>query len=308
MATDTVTVAQPPKAWMAVRPYVVGGSAGMISMCFLQPVDTVKVRLQLQGEGVKGVKPSFANTVRNIIANEGALSLYKGLSAALLRQATYTTSRMGLFNATKEEVSQNYFDGKALPTYASFGLGMVAGGFGAVAGTPADLALVRMQADGTLPKEQRRNYTGVGNALGRIVKEEGFFALWKGCAPTVVRAMAVNAGIFGGFEKGKTVFRDIGLEKSSAEWAASGVAGFLASVFGLPFDFVKTRIQKQRPDSHGNLLYKNPLDCVVKVAAQEGPLAFYKGFGTFYMRIAPAVMLQLILNEEIAKALKTRGW
>ncbi len=33
-----------------------------------------------------------------IIKQDGFLSLYKGLSAGLLRQATYTTARLGLFN------------------------------------------------------------------------------------------------------------------------------------------------------------------------------------------------------------------
>lgn len=33
-----------------------------------------------------------------IIKSDGFGALYKGLSAGLLRQATYTTARMGLFN------------------------------------------------------------------------------------------------------------------------------------------------------------------------------------------------------------------
>jgi solute carrier family 25 oxoglutarate transporter 11 len=46
---------------------------------------------------------------------------------------------------------------------------ITAGGFGSFIGNPADLCLVRMQADSTLPPDQRRNYTGVVNALVRIV-------------------------------------------------------------------------------------------------------------------------------------------
>lgn len=47
---------------------------------------------------------------------------------------------------------------------------LAAGGLGAVVGTPADLSLIRMQADSTLPPEQRRNYKGVGDALTRIIR------------------------------------------------------------------------------------------------------------------------------------------
>jgi hypothetical protein len=38
---------------------------------------------------------------------------------------------------------------------------------------PAEVTLVRMSNDNSLPKEQRRNYTSIFNAAFRIVREEG---------------------------------------------------------------------------------------------------------------------------------------
>lgn len=70
-------------------------------------------------------------------------------------------------------------------------------------GNPADLALVRMQADSRLPVEERRNYTGVFNAFGRIVKDEGFFALWRGAVPTVVRAIVLNLAMLSSYDEVK---------------------------------------------------------------------------------------------------------
>eukprot|EP00741_Cyanophora_paradoxa_P019171 tig00021123_g18510.t1 len=165
--------------WKAARPYVLGGSSGMFATCIIQPVDLVKVRLQLAGEGVKGPKAGAVATVLTVLREDGMLSFYRGLGAALLRQATYTTARLGLFNSARDKVQEEYFPAQHIPTYVLATLGLSAGGIASVFGTPADLALIRMQSDSTLPKEQRRNYTGVGNALGRIIKEEGFFALWK---------------------------------------------------------------------------------------------------------------------------------
>lgn len=46
-----------------------------------------------------------------------------------------------------------------------------------------------MTADGRLPLAERRNYNGVFNALIRITREEGLFTLWRGCVPTMGRAM-----------------------------------------------------------------------------------------------------------------------
>ena len=69
-------------------------------------------------------------------------------------------------------------------------LGMSAGGCGAFVGTPAEVALIRMTSDGTLPVEQRRNYSSVFNALARITREEGITTLWTGATPTIARSLA----------------------------------------------------------------------------------------------------------------------
>lgn len=52
-----------------------------------------------------------------------------------------------------------------LPLWQKAGAGLTAGGLGALVGSPADLTLIRMQADATLPLENRRNYKGVGDAM-----------------------------------------------------------------------------------------------------------------------------------------------
>jgi len=56
---------------------------------------------------------------------------------------------------------------------------MTAGAIGAFVGTPAEISLIRMTADGRLPPDQQRGYTSVFNALGRITREEGLFTLWR---------------------------------------------------------------------------------------------------------------------------------
>ena len=78
--------------------------------------------------------------------------------------------------------------------------GLTAGAVGACVGSPADLVLIRMQADATLPLEQRQNYRNEFHALYRIVSEEGVLALWRGAGPTVVRAMVLNMGMLASYE------------------------------------------------------------------------------------------------------------
>ncbi len=108
----------------------------------------VKVRLQLAGEGARGgIKPSPLSITRGIIAQGKVLDLYTGLSAGLLRQAVYTTARMGFFDTfmtilTHRAKEKGHGIGFAERAVA----GLSAGGLAAMIGNPADLALIRMQS------------------------------------------------------------------------------------------------------------------------------------------------------------------
>lgn len=51
---------------------------------------------------------------KEIIAKDGAGGLYKGLSAGLLRQATYTTARLGIFQIFSDMLKKQN-EGKVYP-------------------------------------------------------------------------------------------------------------------------------------------------------------------------------------------------
>jgi solute carrier family 25 oxoglutarate transporter 11 len=282
-----------------------GAIAGCTATCFIQPIDMVKVRLQLSGEGgTTAIKNPFS-MAKLILKEEGALAFYRGLSAGLLRQVTYGMARLGIFRTVSDALKE---PGKPVSFSTSIIAGLAAGGLGSMLGTPADLALIRMQADSTLPVAQRRNYKGVFDALSQIIKKEGVLNLWKGNLPTVTRAMALNVGQLSTYDQAKTYFsRQFG-PGNTANISASMVAGFFASFFSLPFDFVKTRIQKQKAGADGKLPYNGSIDCVIKTVKQEGPLAFYKGFSTFYIRIAPHAVITLLTLEALNKKAKSWGW
>ena len=161
----------------------------------------------------------------------------------------------------------------------------------AMLGNPADLALIRMQSDGLKPAHMRANYTNVFHALTDITAKEGVVALWSGAMPTVARAMALNFGQLAFFSETKSQLSKLerqGLHSMTTmqqTLASSAVAGFFASFFSLPFDFVKTRMQKG-----GNVVDGKRVGMVgtaLKVAREEGVGRFYRGFGTYYVRIAP---------------------
>jgi len=284
----------------AALPFINGGLSGMVATTVIQPVDMVKVRIQLAGEGkAGGPRATPLSVTREILASGKALDLYTGLSAGLLRQAVYTTARIGFFDTLMGKLgARAKARGQSVGFSERATAGLTAGGLAAMIGNPADLALIRMQSDGLKSVAERKNYKSVIDALSSIAKSEGVGALWAGAAPTVVRAMALNFGQLAFFSEAKSQLKARTTWSSNTQTlSASAVAGFFASFFSLPFDFVKTRLQKQQRAPDGTLPYKGMADCFVKVTKQEGIMRFYRGFGTYYVRIAPHAMVTLIVAD-----------
>lgn len=62
---------------------------------------------------------SSIQAVRSILRNEGVSGIYSGLSAGLLRQATYTTTRLGVYTALFDYASQSVFVSLILVLYCT---------------------------------------------------------------------------------------------------------------------------------------------------------------------------------------------
>jgi solute carrier family 25 (mitochondrial dicarboxylate transporter), member 10 len=85
---------------------------------------------------------------RNIIHTDGFLSLYNGMSAALLRQGTYSTVRFAFYELFKEILIERSNRNKTvkvneLPFYQKMIIAGLGGGIGSIFGTPADVVNVR---------------------------------------------------------------------------------------------------------------------------------------------------------------------
>lgn len=264
-------------------------------------MDLTKTRLQLMPKGTSPIA-----VARDIVAREGVAGLYSGVSASILRQAVYGTARIGLhgeFSAYLKREQAAAGGPKDLAAWKSAGSAMLSGAIASVIGTPMDVCLVRMQADGMKPVAERRGYKGVFDALARIAREEGVTKLWTGFEPTVFRAVAMNVGMLASYDQAEQAIANVrGEAKPSiaTNLLASAVSGLTASVTSLPFDMIKTRLQNMKPDAAtGKFPYAGVLDCGLKIARTEGVLTFWRGLETYIARTAPHAMLILILKRQL---------
>ncbi|KAG7210933.1 hypothetical protein KM043_016307 [Ampulex compressa] len=192
-------VEQPVKKKLPLPPalnFMNAGISGMAATCVVHPMDVIKNRIQMQQE-----KTSVFNIIKNIYVKEGITKFYSGLTAGLVRQATYTTVRLGIYNQLQDYWRENHV---GEPNFGALALmAGTAGAIGAFVGTPAEIALVRMTTDGRLPPEQRRNYKNVFDAFSRIAREEGVFTLWRGSVATMGRAVIVNVSQLATYSQAK---------------------------------------------------------------------------------------------------------
>lgn len=276
-----------------VKNFLIGGAAGMIATTAVLPVDYIKVHMQCMAEGAKGVKVSPLEFASSIYKEKGFRTFYSGLDSALLRQALYATTRLGLYRTLVER--EKAATGQSAISFGKkFVYSSLAGGIGAVVGNPCDLALVRLQTDHSLPAEARRNYKSVVDALVRIPKEEGVLAYWRGCMPTVMRACAMNFGMLAPYDQCKEFMdRAFGVNAYN-RFGSSIVAAVCACLVSLPFDNVKTKYQRMVKGPDGKYPYSGFADCFLTSIKREGVLGLYVGLPVFVLRVAPNVIITLL--------------
>merc|ERR1719295_2053333 len=151
--------------WKTARPFFIGGLSASSATCCIQPIDMVKVRIQLQ-TGTVNANP--VNIAVTMLQNEGVVIFYRGLSAAVFRQLTYGMTRLGVFRTLTNRYTPAGKTAADIPFTTKLACSLTAGGIGALVGTPAEVALVRMQADTVAPPEQRRGYKNAFDALMKI--------------------------------------------------------------------------------------------------------------------------------------------
>lgn len=268
------------------------GLGGMLGWVIVHPFNTLAVRWNLASMSGKQF------SVKAMVAESGIMSVYDGLSAGVLRQVFYATSRFGLFEVGRDKLHE--IRGKT--DFASrVGVGAITGGMAAYISCPMEVCVVRMANDSTLPAAERRNYTGVGNAFTRIVREEGVSTFWRGSAPFVQRAMMVGVFQVATLDQFKTMYVNMFNQKKNSipnVFCAAMSSGLIYSIATMPLEASKNRMAAQKPDPKtGKLPYTSTLQLMRSVAKEEGFIMLYNGFLPYYARCGGHTVCMFVIVQ-----------
>jgi len=166
--------------------FAAGASAGASQVVFTNPLEIVKIRLQMQGEAAK-VKGSDAvkRGAVHIVKQLGLLGLYKGSTACLMRDVPFSAIYFTAYNHLKKDYFGEGKNGKKLGYGETLLAASIAGMPSAYLTTPADVVKTRLQSEA---RKGDTHYKGVLDALRKIPAEEGFAALFKGGPARILRS------------------------------------------------------------------------------------------------------------------------
>lgn len=164
-----------------------GLTSGAIGSALTSPVDLVKVRFQaVRPNGLPPYKNSFVAFAH--VYREGSTSLnpqgqpkgfiggfkslYRGVGPTIIRASLLTSSQIATYDYTKNYIKSKGRINEGLPLH--FYSSMIAGFFASVSSAPFDTVKIRLMQD------KKREFRNAMDCAGKLVRNEGPLALYKG--------------------------------------------------------------------------------------------------------------------------------
>lgn len=192
--------------------YLSGALAGFAATVGSYPFDLIRTILASQGE--PKIYPNMRSALVDIINTRGFRGLYAGLSPTLVEIVPYAGLQFGTYDTFKRWSIQwnqhRVLNGRRadenISSFQLFVSGLAAGTCAKAVCHPLDVVKKRFQIEGLQrhprygARVEHHAYKNMYDALGRILKAEGWAGLYKGIVPSVIKAAPAGAVTFVAYE------------------------------------------------------------------------------------------------------------
>ncbi|KAK6032271.1 2-oxodicarboxylate carrier 2 domain protein [Ostertagia ostertagi] len=180
------------------RQFAAGGSAGLVEVCLMHPLDLIKTRLQV-AQHDRGMM----DCVRKTFKNEGFLGFYKGILPPILAETPKRATKFFTFEQYKKMFSHPHVS----PAISLSMAGLFCGFTEAVVICPFEVVKVRLQAERGVSLMEQKSTAAMARD---IIKTDGmgFNGLYRGFTATLGRHGVWNMFYFGLYHNLKIIIPD----------------------------------------------------------------------------------------------------
>merc|ERR1711972_456770 len=263
------------------KDFIAGGVSAAMGKTAVAPIERVKLLLRVQAAS------------KQIAADQQ----YKGIIDAFIR----IPKEQGNL-AFKDVYKRIFMSGVDKKTqFGRWFLANLASG-GAAGATslcfvyPLDFARTRLGADVGRGAAERE-FTGLGNCLAKTVKSDGILGLYRGFSVSVQGIIIYRAAYFGLYDTARGMLPDPKKTPLVVNWMIAQCVTTVSGIISYPFDAVRRRMMMQSGRAKSEIMYKNTLDCWVKIAKAEGSGAFFKGALSNVLRGTGGALVLVFYDE-----------
>ncbi|XP_067638992.1 solute carrier family 25 protein Shawn-like [Eurosta solidaginis] len=311
-------------------------TGALITACFMTPLDVVKTRLQAQQSTANKcflycnglmdhlcpcdptmpqLKPEnrlngTIDAFVKIARNEGVGSLWSGLSPTLVSALPSTIVYFVAYEQFKMHALEFHYKylaevkgsprGREIPFHIPLLSGVSARVCAVTFVSPIELIRTKMQS-------QKMSHAEMISTIRAVLKTQGFFGLFRGLPPTILRDVPFSGIYWTCYENIKSFF-GVMEPTFGFSFMAGAISGSLAATITTPFDVVKTHEQIEfgekvlftdKPVSNVSTLnIRKRLWTIYRLSGIRG---LFAGLGPRLLKVAPACAI-MISTFEYSKA------
>ncbi|KAI5955889.1 TPC1 [Candida jiufengensis] len=284
-----------------VTPYealIAGSIAGGTSRAITAPLDTIKIRLQLQQHTFKH-RETVPTIIKNLLKEEGIIALWKGNVPAEILYILYGGVQFTSYSIFSKSLSKFEKDYNLKLSSASHSLivGLGAGFASTIITYPFDLLRTRLVAN------KKKNLLSMTKVFRGILRSEGLKGMFVGIRPAMF-SVALNTGLmFWSYE----LAREFSSDYKHVPFI-EGICGFIAGATSkgitFPLDTLRKRCQMYSV-VHGTKC-PSSLHLFFNILKREGIFGLYKGYGVSILKTAPTSAISLLMYEYTISFIKKK--
>ncbi len=286
-----------------------GGVAGTVAACLTNPLEVIKTQLQSSVVSTTGALASGRGHPwvigKTILEQDGIPGFFRGLPATLIGIIPARSAYFYAYQRSKRAM------GPYLPE-GSPGNALVAGLMAGIVGNsltnPIWMVRTRMQ----LLTDQlagQRAYTGYGDAIRTIFREEGIGGFYKGiwasywgCTEGAIQFILYEQFKTRLLKRQNHQRATLGLAPSErlpdhSYFLSAAAAKAIASIATYPHEVARTRLREQARS--GLFKYHGMWQTLALIAKEEGRKSLYSGMGVHLMKVVPNSALMFLTYEVV---------